>query len=199
MRLVRTSICPYEYFGDGFALRSPICVRKQSFFVVFRDPKIMTGLVEVRGGPHEVFHPWMRRGVGLTRIRCLSVVAPSSSSYFLFMTSFGIMGLGSSGSPRKQNFVPDLFPRLPQALSTTPKHFFKDVILITKIRNPQNRPEDQQLGPKPCQDESPRQNIKFPPMFDQHLAKFVKYCGKSSHFYAPMGWLCMGIEVFNYK
>ena len=58
---------------------------------------------------------------GLTRFRRFRVVVSRSRRHptFLFMKNVGIMIWGSSGSPQKRNLVPDLFPRLLQAISAT--------------------------------------------------------------------------------
>ena len=78
------------------------------------------------------------------------------------------MILGSSGSPRKRNFVPDLLKSLPEAISATKNPFLKKKLKSQKskkIKNLQNRPENQQLGPKLIQDDSPSLNNKFPTIF----------------------------------
>ena len=103
------------------------------------------------------------------------------------------MILGSSGSPRKRNFVPDLLKSLPEAISATKNPFSQKKLKsqkITKIKNLQNRPENQQLGPKLIQDDSPSLNNPFPTIFNQILdKKNAKKTRKSHHFYALMGWL----------
>ena len=78
--------------------------------------------------------------------------------------------LGSSGSPRKRNFVLDLLKSLPEAISATKNHFFKTTKNPQnhqKSKNLQNRPENQQLGPKLIQDDSPSLNNQFPTIFGQ--------------------------------
>ena len=75
------------------------------------------------------------------------------------------MILGSSGSPRKRNFVPDLLKSPPEAISATKNPFFQKKPKIPKIKNLQNRPENQQLGPKLIQDDSPSLNNKFLTIF----------------------------------
>ena len=80
------------------------------------------------------------------------------------------MILGSSGSPRKRNFVPDLLKSFPEAISATKNRFFQKkpkIPKIPKIKNLQNRPENQQLGPKLIQDDSPSLNNPFPTIFGQ--------------------------------
>ena len=80
------------------------------------------------------------------------------------------MILGSSGSPRKRNFVPDLLKSLPEAIPATKNPLKKKTKIpkipkIKKIKNLQNRPENQQLGPKLIQDDSPSLNNPFPTIF----------------------------------
>ena len=80
------------------------------------------------------------------------------------------MILGSSGSPRKRNFVPDLLKSLPEAISATKNPCFQKKTKIAKNKknkNLQNWPENQQLGPKLIQDDSPSLNNPFPTIFDQ--------------------------------
>ena len=82
------------------------------------------------------------------------------------------MILGFSGSPQERNFVPDLLKSLPEAISATKNPFFKQKTKIPKVQkikknNLQNRPENQQLGPKLIQDDSPSLNNQFPTIFGQ--------------------------------
>ena len=115
-----------------------------------------------------------RRGADWVQVfqccRVVVVIAPFSSS-----KRSVIMILGSSGSPRKRNFVPDLLKSLPEAISATKNPFFQKKTKIPKIKNLQNRPENQQLGPKLIQDDSPSLNNPFPtnfrPISEQDTAK----------------------------
>ena len=77
--------------------------------------------------------------------------------------------MGSSGSPRKRNFVLDLLKSLPVAISATKISFFKktEIPKTQKIENLQNRPENQQLGPKLIQDDSPSLNNPCPTISGQ--------------------------------
>ena len=82
------------------------------------------------------------------RVVSCRVVSSSSSHPFLHKKGSVLMILGSSGSPRKQNFVPDLFKSLPEAILATKNQFFSKKKLKTKKTKKSKKSKIFKIGPR---------------------------------------------------
>ena len=109
----------------------------------------------MRGRPHEVFQPWVRRGRGLTGFRCFSVVVSLSCWHptLFFMKRVWNNDFGVFRKSPEAKFCSGSFEKPPRS------HIDRQQILLTKIKPP--NPKDQNLGPKLIQNDSPGLNNKF--------------------------------------
>ena len=112
----------------------------------------------------------MRRGGGLTGFRCFTVVVSRRRRHptLFFIKRVRNNDFGVFRKSPEAKFRSGSLEKHPGSHIGHPKSIFSKktkIPKIKKIKNLQNRPENQQLGPKLIQDDSPSQNKQFPTIF----------------------------------